>query len=92
MLIRLYSIYDRVARVYADPFVSVNDATAARAFTLAQSSPDTMLYASPGDYQLWFVGSLDNTTGNLITHDDDDVRWPYKVSDGQPREVSSHEQ
>ena len=43
MLIRLYSIFDRVARVYADPFVSINDATAARAFTLAQSSPDSML-------------------------------------------------
>ncbi len=90
MLIRLYSIYDRVARVYADPFVSVNDATAARAFTLAQSSPDTMLYASPGDYQLWYVGSLDNASGDIYY--DNDCSKPYKVSDGQPREVSSNEQ
>ena len=47
MLIRLYSVYDRVACLYADPFSSPNDATAARAFTIAQSNPESMLYASP---------------------------------------------
>lgn len=88
MLIRLYSIYDRVARVYADPFVSVNDATAARAFTLAQASPDTMLYASPADYQLWYIGSMDNTNGDILCCDDYE---PFKVVDGQPREVTEHE-
>ena len=88
MLIRLYSIFDRVARVYADPFVSINDATAARAFTLAQSSPDSMLFASPGDFQLWYIGSMDNTDGDILTSDDFE---PYKVLDGQPREVTEHE-
>lgn len=87
MLIRLYSVYDRVARVYADPFVSVNDATAARAFTLAQASPDCMLSAAPQDYQLWYVGSLDNSSGFIRSGDDD----LYKVCDGQPREVIEHE-
>lgn len=90
MLIRLYSIYDRVACVYADPFVSVNDATAARSFTLAQSSPDTLLYASPQDYQLWFLGSLDNSSGELICGDSS-VFESYKVCDGHPREVADHE-
>lgn len=89
MLIRLYSIFDRVARVYADPFVSINDATAARAFTLVQSSPDTMRFASPGDFQLWYVGSMDNTNGDILCCDDFE---PYKVADGQPREVVDHEQ
>lgn len=88
MLIRLYSIFDRVARVYADPFVSINDATAARAFTIAQSSPDTMLYASPQDYQLWFLGSMDNTTAEFICSGEGE---PRKVCDGQPREVTEHE-
>lgn len=91
MLIRLYSIFDRVARVYADPFVSINDATAARSFTLAQSSPDTMLYASPADYQLWYIGSLDNNSGELLSYDDPATE-PHKVCDGQPREVTEHEQ
>lgn len=91
MLIRLYSIFDRVARVYADPFVSINDATAARAFTLAQSSPDSMLYASPGDFQLWYLGSMDNSTGDILTGDFPETE-PHKVCDGQPREVSEHEQ
>ena len=90
MLIRLYSIYDRVAHVYADPFVSVNDATAARAFTFAQSSPDTMLSASPQDFQLWYIGSLDNSSGELLSYDDPATE-PHKVCDGQPREVSDHE-
>lgn len=90
MLIRLYSVYDRVARVYADPFVSVNDATAARAFTIAQASPDTMLYASPADYQLWYIGSMDNTSGDLLSSDFPETE-PHKVCDGQPREVADHE-
>lgn len=90
MLIRLYSIYDRVACVYADPFVSVNDATAARAFTIALASPDTMLYASPQDYQLWYIGSLDNNSGELLSFDDPATE-PHKVCDGQPREVTDHE-
>ena len=90
MLIRLYSIYDRVARVYADPFVSVNDATAARSFTLAQASPDTMLYSSPQDFQLWYIGSLDNSSGELLAYDDPEFE-PYKVADGLPREEFDHE-
>lgn len=84
MLIRLYSVYDRVAAIYADPFVSPNDATAARSFTLAQASPDTMLYASPQDFQLWFLGSMDNRTGDIEFA-------PFKVCDCQPREVTEHE-
>lgn len=90
MLIRLYSVYDRVAAVYADPFSSPNDATAARAFTLAQASPDTMLYASPGDYQLWYIGSLDNVSGELLSYGDPATE-PHKVCDGKPREVTDHE-
>lgn len=90
MLIRMYSVYDRVAKVYADPFVSVNDATAARSFTLAQASPDTMLYAAPQDYQLWYLGSFDNTSGEFFDYDDN-RNSPYKVVDGQPREVCDHE-
>ena len=88
MLIRLYSIFDRVACVFADPFVSINDATAARAFTLAQSSPDSMLFASPGDFQLYYLGSMDNINGDILTSDDFE---PYKVCDGHPREVTEHE-
>lgn len=88
MLIRLYSIFDRVACVYADPFVSPNDATAARSFTIAQSSPDSMLFACPGDFQLWYVGSMDNISGDILCCDDYE---PYKVCDGKPREVTEHE-
>lgn len=90
MLIRLYSIYDRVASVYADPFTSVNDASAARAFTIAQQSPDSMLYAAPQDFQLWYLGSLDNKSGDLLATDIPELE-PHKVCDGQPREVTEHE-
>lgn len=90
MLVRLYSVYDRVARVYADPFVSVNDETASRSFTLAQASPDSMLFASPQDFQLWYIGCLDNSLGELLSYDPPEC-CPYKVCDGHPREVSDHE-
>lgn len=91
MLIRLYSVYDRVAQVYAEPFSAVNDATAVRSFTIAQSSPESMLYASPTDFQLWYLGSLDNSSGELLSHDDPATE-PHKVCDGKPREVVDHEQ
>lgn len=90
MLVRLYSVYDRVAQVYADPFSSPNDASAARAFKLAQASPDSMLYASPTDYQLWYLGSMDNSSGELLAYDDPATE-PHKVCDGKPREVPDHE-
>lgn len=90
MLIRLYSVYDRVAQIYAEPFTAVNDATAARSFTIAQSSPESMLYASPGDFQLWYLGSMDNNSGELLTYDDPATE-PHKVLDGKPREVTEHE-
>ena len=90
MLIRLYSVYDRVACLYADPFSSPNDATAARAFTIAQSNPESMLYASPQDYQLWYIGSLDNNSGELLSYDAPECE-PHKVCDGKARVVTEHE-
>lgn len=88
MLIRLYSVYDRVACVFGDPFVSVNDSTACRSFGFAQSSPESMLSVCPSDYQLWYIGSMDNISGEILCFDDFE---PYKVADGQPREVSKDE-
>nr|DAI99412.1 MAG TPA: DNA binding protein [Microviridae sp.] len=90
MLIRLYSVYDRVAQVYSEPFSAVNDATALRSFTIAQSSPESMLYSSPADFQLWYIGSLDNNSGELLSYDDLATE-PHKVCDGKPREVTEHE-
>lgn len=90
MLIRLYSIYDRVARVYSDPFVSVNDATASRTFTLALSNHETLRFTCPEDYQLWYLGSMDNNSGEILSSDPPECE-PYKVCDGQPREVIEHE-
>lgn len=89
MLIRLYSVRDRVACLYADPFSSPNDATAARSFTLASSSPDSMLYSSPQDFSLWYIGSLDNSSGEIFSSGSEFE--PYKVCDGKPREVTEHE-
>lgn len=88
MLVRLYSVYDRVAQVYAEPFTAVNDATAVRAFTIAQSTPESMLFATPADFQLWYIGSMDNTNGDILCFDDYE---PYKVVDGKPREVTEYE-
>lgn len=90
MLIRLYSVYDRVAHIYADPFVSPNDSTAVRAFNIAQSTPESMLYAAPQDFQLWYIGSFDNDSGELLSYDDPATE-PHKVCDGKPREVTEHE-
>ena len=88
MLVRLYSVFDRVSCVFDHPLVCSNDAAAARAFNITQSTPDTLLYASPADFQLWYLGSMDNRSGDISTDGDFE---PYKVCDGKPREVSEHE-
>lgn len=86
MDINLYSIYDKVATVFNKPFSQINDESAKRAFRQSlQANPE------PQDYELYFVGSLDDDTGNFNVSE----TGPKKVMTGfevlKGREVNVEE-
>lgn len=57
----MYVIYDRIASLYAVPFVQVNDACAKRQFnSMVSQNP-----GSPTDYELYKLGSW-STDGHLV--------------------------
>ena len=88
MLIRLYSIFDRVAQVFTEPFSAVNDAAAVRAFSNAQLQPGTMMFSNPADFQLFFICEFDNHDGSISSN----LGYVEKIADGKPREVTENEQ
>lgn len=87
MLIRLYSIFDRVAQVFTEPFSAVNDAAAIRAFCNTQEQPGTTLFTNPSDFQLFFICEFDNHDGSISSN----LGYVEKIADGKPREVTEHE-
>lgn len=66
MKLEIYSVFDKKALVYGRPFFLLNDATAIRAFTDLVNDPSTDVNRHPSDYQLFHVGSFEDTTGGLI--------------------------
>lgn len=57
----LYSIFDKVAGIYSQPFLSQNDATAQRQFNYQMSQAAMVA----GDSALYKVGAFDLATGNI---------------------------
>ena len=56
----MYAVYDTVAAVFFKPFTEVNDATAVRCFTQSLEG-----HPSARDYELFRVGSFDDSVGAL---------------------------
>ena len=62
---KMYSIYDRVANAYVQPFYAVNHGSALRSFTEAANSNDSNINKAPHDYILYYVGEWDEATGQI---------------------------
>lgn len=60
----IYAIFDKIAGVYAQPFLSQNDATAQRQFQY-QMSQSAMV---AGDCALYKLGEFDLATGEILSH------------------------
>ena len=70
----LYCIYDRKAELCNPPFTVPNNAMAIRNFQMQVNRPGTpaqpnVLATYPDDFQLFFIGELDDKTG-FISQDD----------------------
>lgn len=59
MIYEMYSIFDKVAGMYSEPFLALNEATAVRRFQW-QMQQSTMV---AGDCALYKVGAFDVDTG-----------------------------
>jgi hypothetical protein len=59
---KLYSIYDKVANEYAQPFMVKNDAVATRVFAQAMSQGTPK---NPNEYQLYRIANFDIESGNI---------------------------
>lgn len=69
MRLHLYSIYDRLMGVYLAPFVARGDVEALRQIrnTLTDSRTSaTPLVTNPGDYDLYYMSSFDDETGEVF--------------------------
>lgn len=61
----LYSIYDRATESYTPPFQQPSNNAAIRAIKNEIRQPDSQLAQHPTDYELYQVGTFDETTGNI---------------------------
>lgn len=65
MKIKIYAIFDAVAKAHLQPFFAFSDPLAARMFTQAVNDQKSTLWANPVDYTLFRVGEFDDETGIL---------------------------
>lgn len=66
MLVQVYSIRDRKAESFMQPFFSLADGMAARSFSDMVNDPGQMVARHPEDFDLYAIGQFDDTDGRLV--------------------------
>lgn len=64
MKLKIYSIKDNLAGFY-QPTFEQSDEIAIRNFAFAVNKKDNLLYASPDDFCLYYIGMLDTELGTI---------------------------
>lgn len=65
MKLYLFSVYDKVSKMYVDLFTSQTKESAQRSFNSAAFNRGTMLSKFPSDFALYCLGEFDNATGEV---------------------------
>jgi len=66
MITKAYSLFDIKAQHYMTPFFTINDGTAIRSLSqMVNEKEPNMVNQYPDDYNLFCVGSFDDSTGVL---------------------------
>lgn len=65
MILHAYTIYDRKALQYHQPFFAVADGAAVRMFSDIANDSNTSVGRHPGDYVLYRCGAYDDSNGQL---------------------------
>lgn len=64
MTYNVYSIKDAKTG-FANPYIDVNDDSAARGFALAYANSNPLLSFAPADFSLYCIGKFDSVSGHL---------------------------
>lgn len=78
MELQLFAVRDRALNGFDRPFTAPAVGLAIRSFTDEVNRPDSPLHAHPDDYDLYHVGSFDDTSGRLLPLDN-----PVQVAIGK---------
>lgn len=65
---KLFTIFDMKAEVYARPFYALTDGEAVRTFTDAVNTDESPYNRHPEDYTLFSVAEFDDRLGKLTPH------------------------
>lgn len=68
MFKQIYSVFDKVALVYGNPFISVSKAVAVRDFANAAKDPNSAINRNPIDFSLVELGMFDDSSGLMTVH------------------------
>lgn len=68
MIKLIYSVFDKVALVYGNPFISVSKGVAIRDFANASKDPASGINRNPLDFSLMDLGTFDDSTGIITAH------------------------
>lgn len=67
--LNVYTVRDKKAGAYLQPFYAMSHAVAERIILGCVSSPDHQFRLFPEDYALYFVGVFDTSTGKIDASD-----------------------
>lgn len=62
---RVYALYDELTGFQERLTIFHNDMEAVRNFTALVNDPNTQLNLWSGDYSIWYLGEIDNKTGEM---------------------------
>lgn len=66
MKMRMYSLYDRTAKAFGQPFFQPNDAVAQRVTQTLVNNPEATMHSYPNDFELWLIGEYDDNQGIVV--------------------------
>lgn len=71
MILHVVTIRDRSADVYGQPSYTTAIGIAIRSFSdeINRADPGNMLHKHPYDFDLYHLGSYDDSTGNIVMND-----------------------
>lgn len=66
MIVKYYSVFDTKVGAFMPPFAARSDGEAMRSFGDAIGDGKSQFAAHPEDYQLFYVGSFDDSSGLFV--------------------------
>lgn len=69
MELKVFTVRDSKAEFFSPPFFNKTHGEAERNFRTLANDQNSMINKHPEDYDLYFVGTFDDSTGKMTTHD-----------------------